>query len=56
MERLNRFVRSIEEQHAPEADFHAVIAHENTISGSLGGRSVFDDKPPRRRVQQLKLF
>jgi uncharacterized protein len=56
MERLNRFVRSIEEQHAPEADFHAVIAHENTISGSLGGRSVFDDKPPQRRVQQLKLF
>jgi uncharacterized protein len=56
MERLNRFVMSIEKDHAPEAEFDAVIAHENAISKSIGGRSVFDDKPARRRIQQMKLF
>jgi hypothetical protein len=29
----------------PEANFDAVIAHEEAISPLLGGRSVFDDKP-----------
>jgi hypothetical protein len=55
MERLNRFVMSIEENYAPQADFHAVVAHEKAISESLGGRSVWDDKP-RRRGSQMKLF
>jgi hypothetical protein len=56
MERLNRFVRSIELNHAPAAHFQDVIAHENAISKSLGGRSVFDDQPKRRRNSQMKLF
>jgi hypothetical protein len=43
--RLERFVRSVETRRKPVADFNAVIAHENAISPSLDGRSVFDDKP-----------
>jgi hypothetical protein len=43
--RLDRFVRGIETRFDPEADFKAVIAHEEAISPSLDGRSVFDDKP-----------
>jgi hypothetical protein len=35
----------------PEANFDGVIAHENAISRSLDGRSVFDDTP-----KQLSLF
>ncbi len=49
MKRLNRFVEAVEERYAPEADFNAAMAHERSISRSLGGRSVFDDP-------QLKLF
>jgi hypothetical protein len=43
--RLERFVRAVETRRKPRADFDAVIAHENAISPSLDGRSVFDDKP-----------
>ena len=46
--RLEKFVRGVETNLKPEADFAAVVAHENRISRSLGGRSVFDDKPARR--------
>ena len=45
--RLNRFVQTVETKLAPEADLAAVIAHEEAISPSLDGRSVFDDKPQR---------
>ena len=45
--RLERFVRTVEQQLKPEADFDAVIAHENAISSTLDGRSVFDDKRAR---------
>ena len=38
----------------PEADVEATIAHERAISRSLGGRTVFDDKKPRKG--QLDLF
>jgi hypothetical protein len=50
---LDRFVRAVESQLEPKADFDAVITHEEAISPSLDGRSVFDDKPHQR---QLKLF
>jgi hypothetical protein len=43
--RLERFVRTIETELKPEADFDAIVAHEETISPSLDGRSVFNDKP-----------
>jgi hypothetical protein len=49
--RLDRFVRAVETRLQPEADFEAVIAHENAISPSLRGRTVFDDK-----LRQLSLF
>jgi hypothetical protein len=40
-------VRMVETNMKPEADFKALINHENAISPSVGGRTVFDDK--RRR-------
>jgi uncharacterized protein len=49
--RLERFARAVETRLEPEANFAAVIAHENAISRSLSGRSVFDDMP-----RQLSLF
>jgi len=58
--RLDRFVRAIEQHRAPEADIPAVIKHEHAISPSLGGRTVFDDAPSRKRAipgdRQLPLF
>ena len=56
--RLNRFVQTVEKNFAPEADLAAVIAHENSISPSLGGRSVFDDEPKRTfyNPRQRSLF
>jgi uncharacterized protein len=57
--RLERFAQTIEERCAPQADFHATIAHEKAISRDLGGRSVFDDVKSRRpapKSKQLTLF
>jgi len=42
---LDRFVRAVETRLEPEADFESTIAHEDSISPSLGGRSVLDDRP-----------
>jgi hypothetical protein len=49
--RLDRFVRAVEKHCEPRADFEAAVAHEQKISPSLHGRTVFDK--PRR---QLRLF
>lgn len=58
--RLERFVQNIEKQFTPKADFRAIIAHEEKISPSLGGRSVFDDRKKTNRTEprtnQLDLF
>jgi hypothetical protein len=58
--RLNRFVDTIETRLTPQASFDALIAHENTISPTLDGRSVVDDKLGQRfiigRDRQAKLF
>ena len=54
MARLDAFTRAIENRRAPEADVAATIAHERAISRSLGGRTVFDDRKPRKG--QLNLF
>jgi hypothetical protein len=56
MRRLDKFVRAVESHYRPSADLQAVVAHENAISGELGGRSVFDDKPARPGARQLRLF
>jgi uncharacterized protein len=52
--RLNRFVQNVEKQFEPHTDFRALIAHENAISRSLDGRSVFDDRPRRQRSNAPK--
>ena len=56
--RLERFARTVETQREPEADFDAVMAHEDAISPSLDGRTVFDDKRERRAGEgrQRSLF
>ncbi|HEY3039072.1 MAG TPA: DUF763 domain-containing protein [Pyrinomonadaceae bacterium] len=52
--RLERFVCAVESRAQPEANFDGVIAHENTISSSLNGRSVFDDEPRRKSNPSYK--
>jgi hypothetical protein len=57
--RLDRFTRMVEEQGRPKADFDAVLAHEQAISPSLDGRTVFDDRKPqlkKKSEHQPKLF
>ena len=54
--RLERFVRGVETRVQPEANFDAFIAHENAISSSLEGRSVFDDKRRKSNSRQPRLF
>jgi Uncharacterized conserved protein len=68
LKRLANFTRAVEQRYSPEADFEALVKHENAISAALDGRSVFDDRPrPPRTFQsrdsmersgdkQLKLF
>ncbi|MEP6743653.1 MAG: DUF763 domain-containing protein [bacterium] len=48
LRRLERFARTVETRLKPEANFGALIAHENKISPSLDGRSMFDDPPGKR--------
>lgn len=48
--RLERFVRNVEAELKPCADFEKVIAHEEAISPALDGRSVFDDKHKQRSL------
>jgi hypothetical protein len=47
-QRLDRFTRVVEQRLWPRANFDNAIAHENAISPSLDGRSVFDDVPGTR--------
>ena len=55
--RLEKFARNVEKRMSPMANFDKLIAHENKISRSLGGRSVFDDRPERvLGKRQLSLF
>jgi len=53
--RLDRFVRAIESSASPSANFEKTVAHENAISKSLDGRSVFDDAAERNaRARQAR--
>ena len=57
--RLDRLTRKVEEEREPLADFEASIRHERAISHSIGGRTVFDDKTPKKSsapTPQLNLF
>lgn len=42
--RLDQLTRAVEKDRHPFADFGAVLEHERTISSSLGGRTVFNDR------------
>ena len=42
--RLERFVRTVETRLEPQADFEALLHHENAISPSLNGRTVMGSK------------
>ena len=50
LKRLDRYVRTVESQRAPEAHFDELIRHEHAISPSLNGRTVFDDRRGGRRT------
>jgi hypothetical protein len=54
--RLDKFVRNVETQLAPLADFDAVVAHENAISPSLDGRSVGSKVRRNKGPVQQALF
>ncbi|MDQ6698680.1 MAG: DUF763 domain-containing protein [Acidobacteriota bacterium] len=57
--RLDKFVRAVEQRYKPEADFDAIVAHEQAISPALDGRSVFDGRKGRSSRapgKQLSLF
>jgi uncharacterized protein len=59
--RLDAFTRLVEDRLSPDADVDLAIAHERSLSSTLGGRTVFDDRRPRdtRRPpnpSQLHLF
>jgi len=57
--RLDRFVRAVEQRCSPEADFEALLAHEQAISPSLKGKSVFKARRTRGSQgdpRQLGLF
>ena len=55
-QRLNRFVQVVEKKMAPQADFDSLIRHEWSISKSLNGRSVFDDRKKPKQTRQRSLF
>jgi uncharacterized protein len=57
--RLQLLTKNVESRLQPQADFAATVAHENAISSSLKGRSVFDDRPERvnhKNSRQRSLF
>ncbi len=60
LKRLDSLTRAVEKRAGPVADFEALLTHERRISPSLNGRTVFDDRKPRkpavRKEGQLNLF
>ena len=57
--RLDKLTRNVEANFDPVADFSGAMNHERAISPSMGGRTVFDDKPGRKKTTlkgQLSLF
>jgi uncharacterized protein len=57
--RLDRLTRAVEQNRDPLADFTGALEHERSISPSLDGRTVFDDRRSAKRKPadpQLSLF
>jgi hypothetical protein len=53
--RLDRLTRAVNQQMNPVADFEASVAHEHSISASVGGRSVGRRRTSRELAEQLNL-
>jgi len=53
--RLDRLTRAVKQQMNPVADFEAIVAHEQSISASVGGRSVGRRRTSRELAEQLNL-
>ena len=53
--RLDRLTRAVNQQMNPVADFEAIVAHEQSISASVGGRSVGRRRTSRELAEQLNL-
>jgi hypothetical protein len=51
--RLDRLTRTVEDGRQPLADFGAALEHERRISKSVGGRTVFDDRPAGKRSREM---
>jgi len=47
--RLDALTRAVEKEFHPLANFQKALAHERSISPSIGGRTVFDDKKSARQ-------
>jgi hypothetical protein len=45
----------VKQQMNPVADFEAIVAHEHSISASVGGRSVGRRRTSRELAEQLNL-
>jgi hypothetical protein len=56
LRRLDRFVRGVEQQTSPQADFKKTIIHEKSISKAIGGRTVTNKDRNKKENAQLKLF
>ncbi len=59
--RLDKLARTVEAKREPFADFAKAIEHERTISQSIGGRTVFDDRSRAKKNKkdepaQMSLF
>jgi uncharacterized protein len=55
--RLDGFVRAVERTRSPQANFEQALRHEERISKSMAGRTVFEDKKrSKTRGGQLSLF
>jgi hypothetical protein len=57
--RLDKLRGMVENRLRPEANFDAVVRHEKSISKSIGGRTVLDDRSShsiRKSPGQLRLF
>lgn len=56
--RLDSLTRAVEKRSEPVPDFEKLLTHERRISPGLNGRTVFDDRKPRKSgaAVQLNLF
>jgi len=56
LRRLERFTKALEQRQSPQADFQKAMAHEKSISKSIGGRTVKQGTPRDKKNKQLNLF